>query len=492
MNSMKRKANRKQQRGVALFIAIFALLLISAVALALMTMAGTESSLNSNYKSSVQAFYDAKAGIEEGRGRLWSAHPNFIGPLLSNPVGSPMPLGNVVYILNPSGAEVVNPTDMTNAYADTQYTKEWGTNPPTATTTPTASVSTQAGVPGPQFKWVRITPVTEKSLGIDVNGDGALDNLNALYYDGTQQFRGDQVPVGSTPFQVFEVTALAVTPTGSQRMVQYTTSVNTLNLSFPSPLTFDGPVPVYNAPNSNPFSMNGNDRSGSNPMPGCTVPVQAAKPAVGVTSAADIAIAEANIPGNRLDHYLGAGVTTPSISNVAGSLPANEQSVTSLNKLVASIAKVADNTLTGPVNNLTAAQLGTASNPQITIVQADPNVPGSTGDLTLTGNNTGYGILVVTGNLTFSGNNGWRGIILVIGQGTVQENGGGNNEFDGAVLVAKTLTPPPNAQPLPTLGTPVLNWNGGGGDGVYYDSCWINNASKGLTYKVLSFREVSQ
>ena len=50
------KTGRKSERGVALFIAIFALLLISVVALALMVMAGTETSLNSNYKSSVQAF----------------------------------------------------------------------------------------------------------------------------------------------------------------------------------------------------------------------------------------------------------------------------------------------------------------------------------------------------------------------------------------------------------------------------------------------------
>ena len=54
-----RKASAKSERGVALFIAIFALLLISVVALGLMLMAGTESDLNSNYKSSVQAFYDA-------------------------------------------------------------------------------------------------------------------------------------------------------------------------------------------------------------------------------------------------------------------------------------------------------------------------------------------------------------------------------------------------------------------------------------------------
>jgi hypothetical protein len=112
------------------------------------------------------------------------------------------------------------------------------------------------------------------------------------------------------------------------------------------------------------------------------------------------------------------------------------------------------------------------------------------GDLTLTGSNVGYGILVVTGKLTFSGNTGWRGIVLVIGQGNMEENGGGNEEFDGAVLVAKTLNAA--GQPLATLSSPVLNWNGGGGNGVYYDSCWINNATSGVTYKVLGFREISQ
>jgi len=125
--------------------------------------------------------------------------------------------------------------------------------------------------------------------------------------------------------------------------------------------------------------------------------------------------------------------------------------------------------------------LGSASNPQITVVN---------GDLTFSGNTTGYGILVVTGQLTFSGSNGWRGVILVIGQGTIQQSGGGNNEFDGAVLVAKTLNS--SGQPLATLGSPVVNWNGGGGNGVYYDSCWINNAASGLSYKILSFREISQ
>src|SRR5690242_19207600 len=252
MQNRSPKTSRKSERGVALFIAIFALLLISVVALALMVMAGTETSLNSNYKTSVQAFYDARAGVEEARGRMWSSHPNFIGPLIIPAATGVMPIGAAAYIRNPAGAEVVNPTDTSvgNIYADRQYANEWGGNPPAASTM-IASISPQAGVPGPLYKWVRITPRTERSAGIDVNGDGNLDNTQPLFYDGSQQVLQNQIPPTATAYQVFEFTALAVTPTGSQRLVQYVAAATSLNLKSPSALTFDGLTPNYNAPSSN-------------------------------------------------------------------------------------------------------------------------------------------------------------------------------------------------------------------------------------------------
>ena len=159
----------------------------------------------------MQVFYDARAGVEEARGRLWKGNPNFLGAALAlNAATGTMDVGSVTYILNPAAGEVVNPTDMSsgNQYADRQYSSEWGGNPPTNPPT-VASVSTQAGVPGPLFKWVRITPRTERSAGMDVNGDGALDNANPLYYDGTQQMLSNQIPPTTTAYQVFEVTALA-------------------------------------------------------------------------------------------------------------------------------------------------------------------------------------------------------------------------------------------------------------------------------------------
>src|SRR5258708_40205409 len=191
-------------------------------------------------------------------------------------------------------------------YGEGECAGEWGGNPPT-TATMIACVSTQAGVPGPLYKWVRITPRTERSAGLDVNGDTVIDNVNPLFYDGTQQVLSNQIPPLVTAYQVFEVTALAVTPTGSRRLVQYNVAPTNLNLQFPSALTFDGLTPTYNAPSSNPFDMNGHDRSASNPMAGCTVPVQPTKPAVGVVSAGDIAIAASGIPANRLNPYLGTG-----------------------------------------------------------------------------------------------------------------------------------------------------------------------------------------
>ena len=63
------------------------------------------------------------------------------------------------------------------------------------------------------------------------------------------------------------------------------------------------------------------------------------------------------------------------------------------------------------------------------------------GDLSLNGNVTGYGLLVVTGTFSPGGNVGWNGIVLVIGKGIITGNGGGNNQYTGAIVVAQTVNP---------------------------------------------------
>ena len=53
---------RKSDEGAALLIAIFALLLISVIAIALVVSSGTDSALQSNYRTSTGAYYAAMRG----------------------------------------------------------------------------------------------------------------------------------------------------------------------------------------------------------------------------------------------------------------------------------------------------------------------------------------------------------------------------------------------------------------------------------------------
>ena len=120
-----------------------------------------------------------------------------------------------------------------------------------------------------------------------------------------------------------------------------------------------------------------------------------------------------------------------------------------------------------------------ASNPKVVFVDGSFDL----------GPNTGYGLLVVTGNFQYHGNSGWKGIILVVGDGTTTflGNGGGNGEFDGAIFAATTRDASGNQ--LPNFGSVNFDINGGGGNGMYYNSCWINRVQQPPSYQILSFQE---
>src|SRR5579872_448621 len=320
MNNDLKPRSATAQKGAALLIAIFTLLLISVVALAMILLASTESAIGGNYKSALQSFYNAKAGLEEGRGRIFGGN---ISPLSASGFpsgGATLAIGQVWYILNPASGETINPASLatSNPYADFEYNAEWGVPVTSATVHTVTSTSAVAGLPPATYKWVRITPRTEKSAGLDINGDGAVDNANVVMYDGSQQLLANQ-PSGNQTYQVYTVTALAITPSGGRRMLQYNASPVGLNLTFPSALTLDGPGASYGGPKSNPFTASGGDLSGSGGEPAScnNVPVTPPKYALGTTSPADAANVANGIPGNRTGNYTGAGALTPSVGDVS-------------------------------------------------------------------------------------------------------------------------------------------------------------------------------
>src|SRR5271154_2079394 len=97
-----------EESGVALLIALFALLLICVIGVALIMASGTHSALTGNYRSATSVYYAALAGLEEGRGRLLPKSPNYLGAF-GAPPGILLNPGDVRYIINPLPGETVAP-----------------------------------------------------------------------------------------------------------------------------------------------------------------------------------------------------------------------------------------------------------------------------------------------------------------------------------------------------------------------------------------------
>jgi len=493
MGKMKKrpaKHGKNNEAGIALLISIFMLMLISIVAISMIVAAGRETDLNGNYRSSTSGYYASVSGLEEARGRLLRSNVNYFNNTVAGfiPAGT-MPVGQVRYITNPVGGE-----NVLAAYPDSQYFQEFGANPANVQTIPSVSGANAAGIPGPLYKWVRINAVTEAALNTDVNQDAFLDPTTPLFYDTGNAPKPSLIvpnPPGPNPAnvpatagQVLEVTSFSVLPNGTEKLTQYLVTAQSYGLSFPSALTLAGQSVAFAGANSAGYQVNGSDGSGNPPpVPGC-VPGAGSLPAVGVTDASgsntNLTAVDAGIPSNRTGNYTGAGLATPSVSDTIG-LSSAMSSPASLNQLVQTISQNADLVITGNATQANMPSGMSATNPMTVVVD---------GDFSMTGNYTGYGLLIVTGNFSYSGTDGWKGIVLVVGEGTTTFNGqgGGNNEFDGAIFVASTKNS--SGQTLSNFGNVGFDISGGGGNGVYYNSCWINSASQPPTYKVLSFREI--
>src|ERR1700692_4874207 len=125
---------RHSERGFALFIAIFTLLLITAIAMGMLILTNTDTNISSNFRDEQTAFFAAKAGLEEVRDRMrvnavnstpasislnnptspgvqvlpGAASPNSAPPLMGQ-------AGGVVYITNPLNGESDTPWNTTGS-----------------------------------------------------------------------------------------------------------------------------------------------------------------------------------------------------------------------------------------------------------------------------------------------------------------------------------------------------------------------------------------
>jgi Tfp pilus assembly protein PilX len=500
MKMRRKNLTNRSERGVALFTAVLVLLLITGITAGMLIMSNTETNISANFRDEQNAFFNAKAGIEEVRDRLRGSATNSL--LASLPTNLPGQANSVLYVTNPTGSETVAPWSTTGSnYPDDEICKEvtcatGGVPAGTPWYISAAASSSYAATPALSWKWTRITAKTDRmsSGTLSVSSvDGSQTSNNRVCWNGSNEtvVTAASCPaVASNYKQVYVLTSLAVAPGGSRRMVQ-AEATSTAMPTVPGAMVFDGPSPDYSTnPNSAAFSVSGQDAAqGPNAGAGCGPAVN--EPAIGGYDTASTTTINGQL--NRPSSYTSSSPypASDAVSTVNSQLgPLG--TVDGLTTLVNSMAAVAGANVYGsatswpnlPSSGSGPTNWGTDTAPVINFIEGD-----------YSGGISGAGILVVTGTLTMSGTPSYNGLILVIGKGKVVKNGGGNGTLNGSLLVANLYTDTSYSTFIP-LGTnhapgpPIIQWNGGGNATIQYDSCWANAMNTSMPYRIVAVREM--
>jgi hypothetical protein len=231
-----RAANSKRaQRGAALLLCLFALLLLSGVGTFLYMSSGTEMRITSNYGSNMDAYYAARFGVEEVRDRMSYSSTPSPSPSPTPPPGGlaeflPQDIaGNpegVLYVLNPASGETLDPTDVNSRFFDDQLCHDYNSGVPQTSkcnTVPSVAnwksiqPSLAAAGTASALKWVRINMKTNRIADpffVDAtNLPATLDDPVCWDGQNEQLSPGGALACDANGMQnVYMLTALAVTP----------------------------------------------------------------------------------------------------------------------------------------------------------------------------------------------------------------------------------------------------------------------------------------
>jgi len=462
-----------QDRGVALFLVLISLLLVTAIGMGMLLSSGTETNIDANYRDEQVALFAAKAGLQEARDRML--------PTNANPITLPtvLPGGAGAYLtyITATNPSPVSPWSSTDPYQDTEILKELGIGSlPSTAYTSTTTVSNYSGPssnPLP-YQWIRVNLKVDNSAyttGTPYYVNQSAGSADAGYQVCFDWYTNHEVAVaagGCTGhlYNVYEITSYAVTPSGTHRMLQEEVAPLPPLPPLPGALTVCGPnVDVTGWPTSANWVSTGVDSA---------VPAQPSITGIADCSAASEASLIAGSASGK-NPPTGSPAACPpaasSICNTSATMGPCLQSCTCLLNLVAMLQSSATNINPGCGN------LGTAAAPAISFFDSshDPGCAGGT---------NGYGILVATGNVTFTGNATFNGVMLIIGNGSFSFKG--TNTFEGGIFVANTTTCPA------ALGTPTILGAGGGVGIINYNSADMNIADKLVAYKMLVAREMYQ
>ena len=509
------KHTSQRQSGIALITALFALLLLSAIAIGMMYMSTTDTSVNANFKDSQTAYWGARAGMEEVRARM---HPGTVAvaagdlvPLLPTTLPSPLNAGSIVYVTNPDGGAAIAPQTAANGFYDSELCNGGIENVspvafPCATDNAAALAHTpvmeskapfNAGAAAARWKWVRITLKTNLMTpgGVETPATAA-NNVTPVCWDGQQQVLLPTVNIAAGAGclgppkllrPVYRLTALGQGTGGAFRFAQ-------MEVADTPPIAANAAVDSQdNVTLNGQLTVNGYDNCSCQ----CTVSKQGAvsTPCVSrpgkVCDASHYSIyAKGNIDNPNSSETLLAG-TNPIYSKNNADYPYDVQELIKNYKSSAwdvtqacyagSPTPCGWSCPGGACGTHSSATAGTVPSPFPPTDPSNPvgGVPQVTyipGNVQLTSSANGNGILIVDGDLDVHGGMQFYGLILV--KGVIKFTGGGSDKTNilGAVMAGQES---------------VVDNVLGGSAVIGFDACALNANYISAPPRITSFRELS-
>lgn len=436
------------QSGIALLLALLIILSLTALSLALVLFTQSESRLGNTIATRSQVYYAAVAGLEEARGRL--------NPLAADAIATtqlPTQVNQVLYLVNSSSQDPVNPTNASSPYYDYEYAQEFAggfaaaqvLTPPVYSDQPGAGTSYV--IP---YKWVRITLKTEYASQTDVNQDGILNSTTPINWDGTHQDLATNMPSG---IPVYKLTALAVEPNLIRKMVQ-------AEVAGTPPLIAAGGVGTAGSATltglstgSSNLTLNGNDYCGVQNLP--AIAAGPSPPPSGLIS----------IQGSLPEPPYASFALPQTAINIIQSLPPQAVPILYADPTHVTLAP-GGGSLVG--TNVVFGQL--PGQPAVVYADRSLAISGSA--------STGYGILLVNGDLSITGGFHYEGLIVSYGTATITASSAGNIRIHGSLTSFGNLSINSSASPSTSV------W-------INYNSCAVANSFQSVPLRVRSFKELS-
>ena len=469
------RCSYKNENGAVLVIGLMFLAILALLGTTAVVMTTTDMQIGANYKTSVQAFYAAEAGIQEALHRLnlSSDDGNFIG---ETPGDTPTPgWGRYIVLQIDQDMFKEDPDwDLSDSGLDDDFDNdEDGTTDETGETyLETATIQTVDGSEL-NYRWVKIRYKIEDAQF--KNADGDTDEV--VLYDQTFGYGASAPASDGDP--VIIITAMGNAANNSTATIEMEVTRKVLNINVDGALQTSDSVDL-----SGNITISGFDHELSTVSGDWNNRGTADYTGDGYDNDEDADTDETQAtatdnpktPEDKIDY----GAKHKTSGHKPGIYYKNTQSIANKGAADCVYGKPSSSTFTGSIKDpwdmlgLSQSEWNDLlASPDHTTIESPLNgITKITGDATLGANDDGEGILYVTGDLDFSGGPTYKGLIYC--EGDITGSGG---PFILGTVASK--------------GGGAANSLGTGGFTILYSSEALENTNQWMDFVILSWRQVT-